>query len=383
MRRNLISKRTGIGDHMPADKVTDICFPHIDRYMDIINSNNELGECIKNQYVSIEWIKKIIGTNNWKYVGKNKSLYQYFVDSDDNRKPNEQHGLTEEELYKYASGDMQFDFDDISDCLIEELYKSFMICGEKNPCYHWFETSWSGHGCHIRVYCKLIMKTRLEWGFWYVHLLNGILKHVEHIDEIIKHIDWSCATVTRGFAIPYNEGGVKTNPNYNEDKIIGINNEDELDNLFNKYSYQWNDDLYDYFIKKFVNPKKKKELQKIGLIPEVEGNKYLYSMDEDWEFDENHPIVSGEIYNYNWRLSLVTTLMGVFNRDIDLVKEICSVIYRYIGEYKNHTYEEMIGNEFENKILKNANFDLEPNHAILRELWDDWGLKISIRRRIL
>lgn len=382
-RKNLISKRTGIGDHMISDKVTDICFPSAEKYLDIINSDNESGNCIKNQYVSVDWIKKLIGTDDWKYVGKEKSLYQYFVDCDDIRKPNEKNGYTEDELYRIASGDMQFDFDDINNELIEELYKSFKICGEKNPCYHWFETSWSGHGCHIRVYCKLIMKTKLEWGFWYIHLLNGILKHVEHVDDIIEHIDWSCATITRGFAIPYNKGGVRMNENYNEDKIIGINNEDELDKIFNTYSYQWNDELYDYFIKKFIAPKKKKELQNMGLLPLNEGYKYVYSMEDDWEFDENHPRVNGEQYDYNWRLSLVTTLMAVFNKDVNIVRDICSIIYRYIDEYKNHTYEEMIGNEFENKIIKRANFDLEPSRSMLEELWDDWGLKIKIRRRIL
>lgn len=382
-RRNLISKRTGIGDHMISDKVTDICFPNVEQYLDTINSENELGNCIKNQYVSIDWIKNLIGTDDWKYVGKEKSLYQYFVDCDDLRKPNEKHGYTEDELYRIASGDMQFDFDDINNELIEELYKSFKICGEKNPCYHWFETSWSGHGCHIRVYCKLIMKTKLEWGFWYIHLLNGILKHAEHVDDIIEHIDWSCATITRGFAIPYNEGGVRMNEYYNEDKIIGINNENELENIFNKYSYQWEDSLYDYYIKKFITPKKKKELQSMGLLPMTEGYKYVYSMEDDWNFDENHPRVNGEQYDYNWRLSLVTTLMAVFNKDVNIVRDICSVIYSYIDEYKNHTYEEMIGNEFENKILKRANFDLEPSRAILQELWDDWGLKIKIRRRVL
>ncbi len=382
-RKNLISKRTGIGDHMRADMVTNLVFPNVEKYIDTINTENELGECIKNQYVSIEWIKILIGTENWKYVGKNKSLYEYFVDSDDVRKPDEQHGLTEEDLYRYASGDMQFDFDDISQEQIDSLYKAFCICAKKNPCYHWFEKSWSGNGCHIRVFCKLEMKTKIEWGFWYIHLLNGILRHVDNLEQIVYHIDWSCATVTRGFAIPYNESGPKVSEYYDENKIISIKDEDELDKIFNKYSYQWIDSLYMYFVKKFITPKKKKELKQMGLISEIEGNKYLYSMEEDWDFDENHPMVSGELYNYNWRLSLVTTLMGVFNKDEELVRNICAVIYKYIEPYKNHTYEEMIGNEFENKILKRANFELEPSHTILKELWNDWGLKITIRKKIL
>ena len=382
-RKNLISKRTGIGDHMQADLVTDLCFPKVEKYIDIVNDNGDLGECIKNQYVTIDWIKTLIGTEQWQYVGKNKALYEYFIDWNDIRKPNEQHGLTEDNLYQNASGDIQFDFDDINKKQIDDLYEAFKICSLKNPCYHWFETSWSGHGCHIRCYIKLIMKTKLEWGFWYIHLLNGILKYCKNVDDIIPHIDWSCCSITRGFAIPYNKLGPKIGSGYNEDKIIGINNEDELDKIFNNVSFQWRDELYNYFIKKFITPKKKKELQNLGLISEQEGYKFTYSMEQDWIFDENHPIVSGESHDYNWRLSLVTTLMGVFNKDIDIVRDICSVIYKYIDEYKTHTYEEMIGNEFENKILKKANFELEPNHHILKELWKDWGLKITIRKKIL
>lgn len=382
-RKNLISKKTGMGDHMSADRVTDICFPEMNKYMDIINSDNELGECIKNQYVTIEWIKTLIATKEWKNVGKEKSLYQYFIDCDDTRKPNEKNGYTEADLYRIASGDMQFDFDDLTNKQIESLLIAFDKCSAKNPCYHWFEYSWSGKGCHIRVYAKLIIKNKLEWGFWYIHLLNGILKYVEDVDEIVKHIDWSCATVTRGFAIPYNENGVRMSKCYNEDKIIGIHNEDELDKIFNTYSYQWNDDLYDYFVKKFLTPKKKKELQNMGLVSNPEGYRYVYTMEGDWDFDENHPMVDGEYYNYNWRLSLVTTLMAVFNKDEEIVRSICSVIYKYITEYKNHTYEEMIGNEFENKILRRANFDLEPSRTILAELWKDWGLKIKISPRIV
>lgn len=383
-RKNLISKRTGISDHMIADNVVKICFPNAEVYNDIISrENNKTGQCIKNQYVTIDWIKTLIGTKTWKYVGKEKSLYQYFIDCDDIRKPNEKNEYTEEELYKIASGDMQFDFDNLTEIQKDNIYKGFCICKEKSPCYHWFETSWSGHGCHIRVFVKLIMKTKLEWGFWYIHLLNGILKYIENPDDIIEHIDWSCATVTRGFAIPYNENGPIVSEYYNEDNIIGIHNEDELDKIFKRYSYEWIDELYDHFIKNFLAPKKKKELQQMGLISNNEGYKYRYSMEDDWELNENHIKVSGETHDYNWRLSLVTTLMGVFNKDVKIVKDICSVIYQYIEPYKNHDYEEMIGNEFENKIMKSANFDLEPSHDILNELWNDWGLKIKIRPKIL
>ena len=289
-----------------------------------------------------------------------------------------------EELYEVASGDMQFDFDDLTNELIKDIKQAFIICGKKNPCYHWFEYSWSGHGCHIRVYSKLYMKTKLEWGFWYIHLLNGILKYVsdKNRQTIIEHIDWSCATITRGFAIPYNEGGVLMGETYNEGNVVCVKNEDELDKIFKNVSFEWYDELYEYYTKKFINPHKKKQLIKMGIINEDEGFKYNYSMEEDWEFDENHPMVDGELYNYNWRLSLVTTLMGVFNKDKDMVRDICAVIYKYIKEYKNHTYEEMLYDELEHKIFNRANFDLEPNHEILKELWNDWGLKIVIRRKI-
>lgn len=385
MRRNLISKKTGIGDHMIADKITNAVFPEAEKYNDVISNEPEIkyGQCIKNQYVTIGWIKKVISYDNWKYVGKERSLYEYFVDCDNINKPNLKNYQTEEELYEIASGDMQFDFDDLTDELIKDIKQAFIICGKKNPCYHWFEYSWSGHGCHIRVYTKLYMKNKLEWGFWYIHLLNGVLKYVSDNNRqtIIEHIDWSCANVTRGFAIPYNKGGVLMGEKYNENEIVYIKNEDELDNIFKNVSFEWYDELYEYYTKKFINPHKKKQLIQMGIINEDEGFKYSYSMEEDWEFDENHPMVDGEIYNYNWRLSLVTTLMGVFNKDKDIVRDICAVIYKYIKEYKNHTYKEMLYDELEHKIFNRANFDLEPNHEILKELWNDWGLKIVIRRK--
>ena len=105
-------------------------------------------------------------------------------------------------------------------------------------------------------------------------------------------------------------------------------------------------------------------------------------MEENWIFNENHPMVDGEVYNYNWRLSFVTTLMGVFNNDKDIVRKICAVIYKYIKPYKNHDYNEMLYNELEKKIFNRADFSLEPSHTILKELWNDWGLKITIRKNI-
>lgn len=395
-RRNLISKRTGIGDHMGADIVTDSIFPNVGRYIDVIkveeDGTKKLGECIKNQYVPVNWIEKLIGTKEWQYVGKKKALYEYFVDTESIMKPNLENYPDQESMYKAASGDMQFDFDDVTDDMINDLKNAFMLASEKSPVYRWFEYSWSHNekdnelsGCHIRIYVKLGMKTKLEWGFYYIHFLNGILKYVsdKYRNEIMLHIDWSCCTVTRGFAIPYNEGGVLLSNNYDENKIKVIDNEDELDRAFNYVNSEWFDELFEYYMRKFVGPKKKNELVKMGLVIKNDEWKFRYSMEDDWIFDENHPFVDGEDYNYNWRLSLVTTLMGVFDKDKERVRAICAVIYKYIRPYKNHTYEEMLYNELEHKIFNRANFELEPSHDILHELWEDWGLKIRIRRNIL
>ena len=395
-RRNLISKRTGIGDHMIADGVTDILFPKAERYKDIVmsdtqNDETKEGECIKNQYVSVKWIKTLIGTKEWKNVGKVKALYEYFVDDENIMKPNLVNDEDEDIMYKRASGDMQFDFDDLEDYIIEDLKRAFLEASKKNPAYHWFEYSWSHagphelSGCHIRIYVNLNMHSKLEWGFYYIHYMNGILKYVndEYRNKVIEHIDWSCCSVTRGFAIPYNEGGVFMGYTYDEDKIKSFEDEESLDKAFKHFNGTWYDELFEYFVKKYVNPNKKKELEKMGLLKETGDWHYIYSMDEDWNMNENHPLVSGEEYNYNWRLSLVTTLMGVFNNDRDIVRNICSVIYRYIRPYKQHTYEEMMNFELEKKIFKRANFDLEPSWDIIKELDENWGLKITRRPRIL
>ena len=394
-RRNLISKRTGLSDHMIADTVTDILFPKSERYVDTVKSDTNEDEirkreCIKNQYVSIDWIKKLIETKEWHYIGKNKALYEYFVDDDSIMKPNLVNDEDEESLYKRASGDMQFDFDDLEDCIIEDIKRAFLEVSKKSSVYHWFEYSWSHSkkhvlsGCHVRIYVKLNIKSRNEWGFYYIHYLNALLKKVndEYREKVIDHIDWSCCSVTRGFAIPYNEGGVFMGYTYNEDNIKACHDEDELDKAFKQFNSTWYDELFDYFVKKFINPSKKKELEKMGLLKETGEWHYLYSMDEDWDMDENHQLVSGEDYNYNWRLSLVTTLMGVFNNDKEIVRNICSVIYKYIRPYKQHTYDEMMNIELEKKIFPRADFELEPSAEMLKELAENWGLKITRRPRI-
>ena len=126
-RKNLISKKTGIGDHMTADFVTDIIFNKAERYLDVINVDGDLGQCIKNQYVSVEWIKEIIKTNEWKNIGKEKALYEYFVDDDSLMKPNLVNDEDTEVMYKRASGDMQFDFDDLNDDIIENIKEAFIM----------------------------------------------------------------------------------------------------------------------------------------------------------------------------------------------------------------------------------------------------------------
>lgn len=398
IRCNLISKKYGIGDHMPADKVTDILFPKANKYNDIVKKKDELsgeseryGDCIKNQYVSVEWIQKLISTPEWKGVGKEKALYEYFVHDSNLMKPNLENDSDEESMYSRASGDMQYDFDDLEDYVIEDIKRAFLEVSKKNPVYRWFEYSWSHSkpehtlsGCHVRIFTKLCLKTKVEWGFYYVHFLNALLKYVneEYRDEVIKHIDWSCCSVTRGFAIPYNEGGVFQGYSYDESKIKGVSSEDELDKLFKHVNCSWYEELFDYYVNKIIKPYKRTELQKMGLLKKDGEWSHIYSMDKDWDFNENHPKVSGEIYNYNWRLSLVTTLMGVFNNDKEIVKGICSIIYKYIKPYKQHTYEEMIGNELEKKIFKRGNFTLEPSHEMIKELRENWGLDITIKPNI-
>lgn len=398
IRCNLIGKKYGIGDHMPADMVTKIIFPNVNEYEDIIKkSDNVTGEaekygmCIKNQYMSIKWIRQLIGTKQWKDVGKEKALYEYFVDDGSVAKPNLENDLDEDYMYTRASGDMQFDFDDLEDYVIEDIKRAFLEVSKKNPSYNWFEYSWSHNnpdhklsGCHVRIYTKLCLKTKVEWGFYYIHYLNGLLKYINEAyrDIVIEHIDWSCCSITRGFAIPYNEGGVFIGYSYDESKVKGVESNDELDKLFKHVNPSWYDELFYYYTNKIIKPNKRKELEKMGLIRTDSEWSHIYSMEEDWEFDENHPIVSGEIYNYNWRLSLVTTLMGVFNNDKDIVRSIVSIIYKYIRPYKQHTYEEMIGRELEKKIFNRANFDLEPSHEMIKELRDNWGLKIKISKNI-
>lgn len=398
IRCNLIGKKYGIGDHMPADKVTDILFPKAQKYTDITKRRDDVndepekyGYCIKNQYVSINWIKQLIGTKGWKDVGKEKALYEYFVNDSSLMKPNLENDSDEDYMYTRASGDMQYDFDDLEDYIIEDIKRAFLEVSKKNPSYNWFEYSWSHcnpehqlSGCHVRIYVKLNLKTKVEWGFYYIHFLNGLLKYVneEYRNIVIEHIDWSCCSVTRGFAIPYNEGGVFMGYSFDENKVKGIQTEDELDKLFRHVNASWYDELFYYYTNKIIKPIKRKELEKLGMLKQDGEWSNIYSMEDDWEFDENHPTVSGEIYNYNWRLSLVTTLMGVFNKDKEIVRSIVSVIYKYIRPYKQHTYEEMIGNELEKKIFRRGNFELEPSHEMIKELRDNWGLKIKISKNI-
>lgn len=397
-RCNLISKKIGIGDHMPLDNVCRILFPKAEVYEDVVKRKDEvngedekIGKCIKNQYVSVDWIQKLISTKEWSGVGKEKAVYQYFVNDFSLNKPNLENDPSEEYLYTRASGDMQYDFDDLEDYVLEDIKRAFLEISKKSPVYRWFEYSWSHNnpnhtlsGAHVRIFTKLNLKTKVEWGFYYIHFLNGLLKYVneEYRDIVIEHIDWSCCSVTRGFAIPYNKNGVYLGYSYDESKIKGIESEDELDALFKHVNPSWYEELFDYYVNKIIKPNKKVELQKMGLLKKDGEWSYTYSMEDDWCFDENHPLVSGEEYDYNWRLSLVTTLMGVFNQDKEIVTRICEVIYSYIKPYKQHTYDEMINNELKKKIFKRGNFELEPSHEMIKELRENWGLNIKISKKI-
>lgn len=387
---NLISKPYGIDDHMPADKCTDLIFPQSEKYMDIVKRANEetgeeeeYGPCIKNLYKSDEWIKALIKTEQYSYVGKDKSLYLYCIDYDGICKPT---GInfSEEELYKLSNGVFYFDFDHIDKQLICEIKMAFDKAKRKNKCYQWFEYSWSGHGCHIRCHVNFVMKSKLEWGFYYFHLLNGIVNNVyiDYRQKVIESIDWRCATITRGFSIPYNKNGVYESEFYDPEEISPITTIEELEKVFNYYKETWEDEIYEHFLNAFVKKEKNRQLKLLFKdIDNEKGWKYRYVFD-NWDFNVDHKMVDGETYDYNWRLSLVTTLMGVFNKDKNMVRDICKVIYKYIKPYKNHTYNEMINNELERKIFNRANFDLEPSHNILKELWDDWGLQVKIYKNI-
>ena len=186
---NLISKRTGIGDHFRADKFTNIMFKNAAVYMDTVNNGGDVKKCIKNQYVSDEWLVEWIKCNANNTLGKDNAFYVYNVDYDGINKPNlkstDDPLLGDDHLYNYSNGVMYFDFDNIGKENVELIRYCFNVISKKHHAFQWFETSWSGEGCHIRTQFELKFKKKTEWMFLYMHFLNIIML------EVSKHIDTS------------------------------------------------------------------------------------------------------------------------------------------------------------------------------------------------
>lgn len=370
---NLVSKRTGIGDHFMADKFTKIMFTDATEYIDTINTDGDKGKCIKNQYVTDEWLMAWIKCNANKTLGKPNSFYVYNVDYDGLYKPNmkslDNMLLGDDHLYSYANGVMYFDFDNLDKDKVEIIRQCFINISSKHKAFQWFETSWSGEGCHIRTQFELKFKKKTEWMFLYMYFLNIIMlevsKHIKNTDSWYDDntIDWSCASIGRGFAIPYNENGVT----YNEEFDKSNNMYDSADdfNMIGNYIMQfWNSKILEKFTKKIG---KKKQIK-----PKIVKTYSVTGIDTD-----KPQMYDGEMFDYNWRLKCVTTLMGIYGGDKDKVRTACKYIYSYIKPYKDHTYEEMIYNELENKIFRNGNMQFGIFHSIIKDLREYFGFEFK------
>ena len=369
---NLISKRTGIGDHFRADKFTNIMFKNASVYMDTVNNDGDVKKCIKNQYVSDEWLVEWIKCNANKTLGKDNAFYVYNVDYDGIHKPNlkstDDPLLGDDHLYNYSNGVMYFDFDNIGKENVELIRDCFNIISKKHHAFQWFETSWSGEGCHIRTQFELKFKKKTEWMFLYMHFLNIIMLEVsKHIDTSEWYdnntIDWSCASITRGFAIPYNENGVTYNENF--DKTNNMYDSADDFNMVGNYLMQiWNSNILEKFHKKIGKKKQcKSKLLKSYAVTGIDTSKaHMYD---------------GEMFDYNWRLKCVTTLMGIYDGDKDKVRTACKYIYSCIQPYKQHTYNEMIHDELEYKIFRNGNMQFGIFHSIIKDLREYFGFEFK------
>lgn len=375
MKRNLISKRIGIGNHMPANRFTRIVFKNADEFEATVSNNSDKGRCIRNQYVSDEWLQAWIKCNVNKSMGKTNAFYVYNVDYDDVTKPMKKYFNDNEDiLYEYANGVMYFDLDNIGSDIVETVKQCFIeLCKDKNNKYfQWFETSWSGKGCHIRLNFDLILHNKIEWMYLYYYhldvLLKQIKKHVDISDWYTKTIDWSCATIMRGFAIPYNENGVLLNESH-DSTIDFYQTIDDLSYDANQCCQFWEPELLEKF-KKSINVVRKTEkpFVKKHVIVNVS--------------NENVVEQSGELFDYNWRLKCVTALMSIYDGDKEKVREACKYIYSYIKPYKNHTYEEMMNDELENKILRNGNMTLTPSNEVIEDLENFFGFEFDTTRKV-
>lgn len=376
---NLISKRIGINDHFPIDRYSKAMFPENDVYVDVIKNATEKSEanydrCMKNVYRSDQWIKEWIKHPWNKEIGKANAYYVYNVHYDGIGKPVKKYIDERDDtiLYQRANGVMYYDFDNVGKDVVEIIKKSFDIVSSRHHCFQWFERSWSGEGCHIRIKYNLKFNIKAEWQFVYMHYLNELMKEIsKHIDTSTWYddntIDWSCATITRGFAIPYNEQGVHESTCFEESYNIKYDTMEQLQVLINAYSFgYWNKSIKEKFLHNIHYYNYNEYNQKFINVYDVEGID-ISKMSEQ----------SGERFDYNWRLKCVTTLMNVYDGDKDKVRNACRLIYHFIKPYKNHTYEEMIGYELEEKIFANGDMTYNASESIINDLQKYFGFIIK------
>lgn len=381
MNRNLISKRVGICDHMPANKYTRIVFNKATEYWDIVKNPTPeediekcYGRCIKNQYVNDEWLCDWIKSNANKRIGKSNAFYVYNVDYDDVIKPMHKYIDDEKLLYQYANGVMYYDFDNLNPDIVDVIQNCFLdLCKTSDgKHFQWFERSWSGNGCHIRLKFELKIHHKVEWMYLYHYYLDMMIKQIKKLIDVSdwyeRVIDWSCATIQRGFAIPYNENGVIYNKNHDA-TITMYNTPEELQLDADMICRVWEKEIFERFMKSI--DKKQSKISKL---------KSSYRVVK--VCDENVCEQNGEIFDYNWRLKCVTTLMCIYKGDKDKVREACAYIYKFIKPYKNHTYDEMLGDELENKIFRNGNMSLGPSREIINDLQQYFGFEIQTNKKI-
>lgn len=374
---NLISKRIGINDHFPIDRYSKAMFPNKEIYNDIIKNETETekanyGPCMKNVYRSDEWIKEWIKHPWNKEIGKENAYYVYNISYSGIGKPVKKYVDDKDIdiLYERANGVMYYDFDNIGKENVEIIKKSFLLICQKHKCFQWLETSWSGNGCHIRIEYQLKFNNKIEWQFIYMHYLNELMKEISnYIDTTTWYedntIDWSCATITRGFAIPYNENGVVMNNSFSE-YSMPYKTMKEMEILINAYINYWNKSIFDKFLK-HINQNDYTEYN----------NKFINTYNVEKIDLSNVKEQSGERFDYNWRLKCVTTLMNIYEGDKDKVRNACKFIYHFIKPYKNHTYDEMINNELENKIFANGDMTYKASKDIINDLEKYFGFIFS------
>lgn len=374
--RNLISKRIGINDHFPIDRYSKAMFPENPVYEDIIKNASETekanyGQCMKNIYRSDEWLKGWIKHEWNKSIGKENAYYVYCIDYSGIGKPSKKYVDDKDIdiLYERSNGVMYFDFDGIGKEKVEIIKQCFLNICNTYHAFQWFETSWSGNGCHIRIQTQLKFFHKIEWQFIYMYYLDILMKEISKYIEDTETwftnniIDWSCATITRGFAIPYNEYGVIENQ-YFELSSMPYNTKQELETLI--YSF-----TNDYWNKNII----KKFWHNIGKYDN--NSKFISYYSINSVNPNNVKIQDGERFNYNWRLKCVTTLMNIYEGDKDKVRNACKFIYSFIKPYKNHTYKEMIEDELENKIFANGDMTYNASKEVIDDLNNYFGFNIQ------